>query len=406
MKINKKLLGFGTLTLPVVVVASMFFAMNPNTGLFNRVQADDEVLDGSISFARSTGTVTTRSNEYNFLTGTTTRGTSDFYLYNASRVSLQGNSYCAILSSSYESGDCSSEISFSTNISTSPTLYKFQYISSITLKTNTSSNRTLNVLTSEDGTSFTQFDTVVVNSSGGTINLNGARYVKFTLSTNTTTYFNNITVNFRCSYNGEGWIPGGGDDPEEKTLESIAVKTAPTKTTYTEGDHFEPAGLVITATYDDTSTEDIAYSDHSGDFTFTPNTSTALSTTDTSITIGYGGKTCSQAITVSEGEKEVLSGSFIYTYNSSTYYELDFDNSRYHRHWVSNDYNFTFTLSNVTENSFTLVRGTGSLSDFGSYRPFNGSASTNTTGVIISATEIQLTVYDYSGKAQTISFTK
>ena len=66
MRINKKLLGFGTLALPVVVAASMFFAMNPNTGLFNRVQADDEVLDGSISFARSTGTITTRSNEYNF----------------------------------------------------------------------------------------------------------------------------------------------------------------------------------------------------------------------------------------------------------------------------------------------------------------------------------------------------
>ena len=49
MKINKKLLGFGTLALPVVVAASMFFAMNPNINLLNKVQADD--VSGSIEFS-------------------------------------------------------------------------------------------------------------------------------------------------------------------------------------------------------------------------------------------------------------------------------------------------------------------------------------------------------------------
>ena len=83
-----------------------------------------------------------------------------------------------------------------------------------------------------------------------------------------------------------------------KTLSSIAVKTAPTKTTYTAGEYFAPAGLVITATYSDNSHEDISYSSNSSAFTFNPSTSTALTTTNTSITITYGGKSCSQAITV------------------------------------------------------------------------------------------------------------
>ena len=82
-----------------------------------------------------------------------------------------------------------------------------------------------------------------------------------------------------------------------KTLSSIAVKTAPTKTTYDVGDNFDPTGLVITATYTDSTTSDISYSSGGG-FTFNPSTSTALTTSHTSVTITFGGKSCSQAITV------------------------------------------------------------------------------------------------------------
>lgn len=81
------------------------------------------------------------------------------------------------------------------------------------------------------------------------------------------------------------------------TLSSIAVKTAPTKTTYTEGEYFAPTGLVITLTYSDNSTEDITYNNTTAsDFTFSP--STALTTGNTSVSITYGGKSTSQAITV------------------------------------------------------------------------------------------------------------
>ena len=79
-----------------------------------------------------------------------------------------------------------------------------------------------------------------------------------------------------------------------KTLSSIAVTTAPAKVTYTAGENFVPAGMVVTATYSDGSTEAVT------GYTFTPNG--ALTTDDTSITISYteGGvtKTATQAITV------------------------------------------------------------------------------------------------------------
>ncbi len=85
-----------------------------------------------------------------------------------------------------------------------------------------------------------------------------------------------------------------------KTISSIAVKTAPTKTSYEEGDTFDPTGLVITATYSDNSTEDIAYNNTTASqFSFNPGTSTALTTSDVSVSITYKEKTTSQAITVS-----------------------------------------------------------------------------------------------------------
>jgi hypothetical protein len=43
-----------------------------------------------------------------------------------------------------------------------------------------------------------------------------------------------------------------------KTVTRIAIKTQPTKLNYTHGDTLDLTGLVVTFTYDDTSTEDVA----------------------------------------------------------------------------------------------------------------------------------------------------
>ncbi len=78
-------------------------------------------------------------------------------------------------------------------------------------------------------------------------------------------------------------------------LKSIAITTAPTKTTYDEGDVFDPTGMVVTATYVDESTENVTAS-----CTYSPNG--ALSTSDTEITVSYSEndvtKTAKQTITV------------------------------------------------------------------------------------------------------------
>src|SRR5699024_1814 len=71
--------------------------------------------------------------------------------------------------------------------------------------------------------------------------------------------------------------------PVEKTLEKIEVTTKPNKTTYTEGERFNPTGMVITAIYSDDSKEIVE------DYTYSPNG--ALKTTDKKVTISYEGKT-------------------------------------------------------------------------------------------------------------------
>ena len=86
-----------------------------------------------------------------------------------------------------------------------------------------------------------------------------------------------------------------------KPLDSIAVTTAPAKTNYTAGEDFDPTGMVVTATYSDSSTKAIT------GYTFTPNA--ALKTDDTSITISYTEgevtKTTTQAITVNALEYNI-----------------------------------------------------------------------------------------------------
>lgn len=88
-------------------------------------------------------------------------------------------------------------------------------------------------------------------------------------------------------------------DDGSSALTGIAVTTAPTKTAYTVGESFAPAGMVVTATYANGNTAAL----NAGSFTYAPNG--ALTLTDDTIVISYteGGitKTTSQAITVTSG---------------------------------------------------------------------------------------------------------
>lgn len=85
---------------------------------------------------------------------------------------------------------------------------------------------------------------------------------------------------------------------------SIAITTPPTKLSYTELDSFDKTGMVVNATYDtgDGYTWQETLNDE--DYTVTPD---PLTLGLTSVTIAYGGKTTTQAITVAAGTKYTVS---------------------------------------------------------------------------------------------------
>lgn len=89
----------------------------------------------------------------------------------------------------------------------------------------------------------------------------------------------------------------GGTVPGEAILVSIAVTSTPTKTSYNENETLNLTGLVVTATYDDSSTKTVTSS-----CTFTPAAGTVLKSSNKSVAISYteGGvtKEASFAITV------------------------------------------------------------------------------------------------------------
>ncbi len=86
-------------------------------------------------------------------------------------------------------------------------------------------------------------------------------------------------------------VGGGGGGIK---LASISITTPPAKTTYTAGETFDPAGMVVTATYSNGATA-IATG-----YTFTPSTGLTDGTTEVTIQYTEAGvtKTATQAVTV------------------------------------------------------------------------------------------------------------
>ncbi len=129
---------------------------------------------------------------------------------------------------------------------------------------------------------------------------------EFTFSPSTSTALTTGNTSVTITYGGKSC-----DLPitvnAAKTLSSISVSTAPTKTTYTAGEYFDPAGLVIARNYSDSTSDTYTYSGHTSDFTFSPSTSTALTTSNASVTITCSGKSTTQAITVNAAAKTLSS---------------------------------------------------------------------------------------------------
>lgn len=167
-----------------------------------------------------------------------------------------------------------------------------------------------------------------------------------------------------------------------KTLSSISVSTAPTKISYTAGEYFDPTGLVIRRTYSDSSYDTYTYSGHTSEFTFSPSTSTALTTSNNKITISYSGKSCDQTITVSSsggggGETSYTRLTSISNIDESANYVLGVDGTGFHYSGTSS-WGLVALPSAQTPLHYTLKKGSGN--------------TTFTAETTISSTKYYLTV--------------
>ncbi len=151
-------------------------------------------------------------------------------------------------------------------------------------------------MNADSGTSLTFYTDE--NVSGYTLKGNDtndvARYIGMNGTTNFRCY-NSVNANVKT---GEYvWYHHIGTGSNVTwNLESIVITTAPTKTVYTAGESFDPAGMVVTGHFvdadDATNTKDEAVTG----YTISPDG--ALATTNTQVTITYQGKTATQNITV------------------------------------------------------------------------------------------------------------
>jgi len=85
-------------------------------------------------------------------------------------------------------------------------------------------------------------------------------------------------------------------------LTGIAVTTPPTKTVYVIGEDFDPAGMVVTATYDDGLTREVPHADLA--FSGFDSASAGQRT----VTVTYRGMTATVAVSVVDGTAEPTYG--------------------------------------------------------------------------------------------------
>ena len=183
-----------------------------------------------------------------------------------------------------------------------------------------------------------------------------------------------------------------------KILSGIAVTTAPTKTTYNESESFDPAGMVVTATYSDASTDDVTAS-----CTFSPD---PLTESTNAVTISYGGQTTTQAVTVNSiNEVTFSAGTDIGTssgQNDDTITKLGIsmhctsmhDTDSAYRYYKDSTLTFTSTIGNMSSIEFTGNDNNNKISNIST------TASTGTVTV-----DASLNTASWSGNSNTVSFT-
>ena len=113
--------------------------------------------------------------------------------------------------------------------------------------------------------------------------------------------------------------------PEPKPTE-LVIQNQPAKTTYTEGEKFDPTGLKVGVKYDNGEVKDVAEynAETAGQFTFNPALNTALTTKDTKVTVTYKDKTADIIIQVNpKAEEPKVTGIEVKTSPKTKYTEGD-----------------------------------------------------------------------------------
>jgi len=168
----------------------------------------------------------------------------------------------------------------------------------------TNTNTSIKIQTSTNGSTWTDAETTATgwnyfNSDGKTYkkvsqSFDGETecYVRLNVTTAANRQLDDISISYgNITYSN--YCTTVADAP---VLSSIAITTAPTKTKYKVGEVFDGTGMVVTATYEGGSTKTIASSK------YTISKTTALATSDASITVSYKEgevtKTATQTINV------------------------------------------------------------------------------------------------------------
>lgn len=357
----KRFLGYGAIGLTLIAIGVAFIRPISSSNLLFRALATN-VTAGSIVFDKSN---TTKSGATNTTTGTTNTGAT-IICKTFDNDSTKSTGYVGAVKTG------STIKFFEADGTTEFTFEDLYYVSFAHTKTAFAFN--LSGIY-DDGTTF-NYSYSASTTSPRNINFTdygNVAHLRVEVTSDIVTLLNTITLTYNCS---------------SKYLSGVEVSTAPTKTTYTAGETFNPDGMLIKATYSNgtkIATESYDYYPKG-----------VLTTSDTQITITYGGFTTTQAITV-ESVGEGLSG--IYSNNAS--FNFTSSNAGTYTYGSFVLY-FSYSISN---SAITFTYVSGNNDDFGNYKLFNGTATTNTTGSVVSLTQIRVSVYGPFGTSSKL-FTK
>ena len=348
------------------------------------VRGSGEVENGTIVFSGSNTSVSGSNHNFTYTTNSTSKlgypircvGTN-FYSSTSNAVGyFQSSGPNAVLSfyDTTRSGE-----------------FQFENLKSITLASTQSTQRSLllKFTTTESSTEIVQ--TININEKTGTYNFADLGYevvtLKIAYTGSLTTTLSNITLTYNCSGN-------------PRSLTGLSITTEASKTAYNAGETFNTNGMVITASYSDSTTKSVldkcTYS------------TSALTKDDEYVEFSYTYRgtilSVRQNITVSE---ELSSETYSTDQATNPYFTLTLkgDSSGYFE-YVNTSLEVTYTMHftwSLSGSTYTFTKASqGSDSEYSGstifYRCLFGGSSTTNTGTI-SGTTISLYLRNSSGTA-------